>query len=101
MIGLTALAMGMLPEPRSDLPLPHWTTDANQARDGQIRAFERWMVESGYPAVNLELGGNKTGQMKVIIQAASGFGSPRTNPHGNLAGSPVASRANPADLRDQ
>ena len=76
MAGWTAVAVLTLPDRRSDVPILHWTTDANQARDGQIRRFEAWMVENGYPPVDLELDSNNTGQMKVIIQSASGVGSP-------------------------
>ncbi len=76
MIGLSILAVRTLPERRSDLPLIYWTTDANEARGPQILGFEQWLRDNGYREVDLELDCNNSGQMKVIIQAASGVGSP-------------------------
>ncbi len=80
MIALTVLAVGTLPESRSDLPLLWWTSDPNPARGPQIAAFEKWMKEkskedSRYRPVRLQLDSNNMGTMKVIIQSASGVGS--------------------------
>ena len=75
LIALTVLAIGTLPERRSNVPLLYWTSDSNPARGPQIAAFERWMTDKGYGAVELELDSNNTGTMKVIIQATSGVGS--------------------------
>ena len=81
MICLTVLAVATLPERRRERALLYWTTDANIARARQIIRFEKWMADkwmadNGYPKVDLELDCNNTGVMKVIIQAASGVGSP-------------------------
>lgn len=72
---LSVLAVGTLPDRRSDAPLLWWTSDPNPARGPQIAAFERWTAEKGYGEVDLELDSKNTGTMKVIIQSASGVGS--------------------------
>lgn len=78
--GLSLLAVGTLPEHRSDLPLLYWTSDPNPARGPQIAAFERWMKDKSaedhaYRPVRMALDSNNLGTMKVIIQSASGAGS--------------------------
>jgi len=75
LIGLSVLVVGTLPERRSDVPLLYWTTDANPARGLQMAAFEKWMADKGYRAVDIRLDSNNTGTMKVIIQSDSGVGS--------------------------
>lgn len=75
LIGLTVLAVGTLPERRSEVPLLWWTTDNNPARGAQIKGFEEWMVRKGYGPVDLELDSNNRGTMKIIIQSVSGVGS--------------------------
>jgi len=75
MLALTVLAVGTLPGQRSDMPILYWTSDPNPARGPQVEAFERWMVERGYPAVDFRLDSNNSGIMKVIIQSACGVGS--------------------------
>ena len=84
LIGLSILAAATLPEIRSDVPLLYWATDANPARGPQMAAFEKWMVDNGYPAVDLELDSNNTGTMKIIIQSASGVGGHIIDVYGGL-----------------
>jgi len=75
MLALSVLAVGTLPEHRSDVPLLYWTSDPNPARGPQMAAFERWLTENEFGEASLKLDSNNAGVMKVIIQSASGVAS--------------------------
>jgi ABC-type glycerol-3-phosphate transport system substrate-binding protein len=72
--GLTALLVATMPEHRSVGTEMYWTSDANPVRGPQMAAFENWMTENGYPAVDMKLDVNYTAE-KVIIQSVSGVAS--------------------------
>jgi multiple sugar transport system substrate-binding protein len=75
LVGLTVLAVGTLPQRRSDVPVIYWNTDPNPARTRQVATFMRWMRDRGLEGVDLRLDTNNQGTMKIIIQSASGVGS--------------------------
>ncbi len=73
--GISVLAVQTLPKRRSQVPLIYWGTDPNPARGPQTALFEQWLLDKGYPPVDLEVDSHNRGLMKVIIQSVNGVGS--------------------------
>lgn len=62
----------LMPEQRSDLPVLYWVTDANPAREEQVRLFHQWLDKNGYPPVELRLDTANEQESKKVIQGVSG-----------------------------
>ena len=75
LVSLSVLAVRTLPEQRSHVPLMYWCTDPNPARGAQTATYEQWLVDNGYPPINLKVDSHNMGMMKVIIQSVNGIGS--------------------------
>lgn len=63
-----------LPDARSSVPVIYWVTDANPARDEQIRLFQVWMKKHNYPRVELRLDTANNDVSKKVVQGVSGVG---------------------------
>ncbi len=59
---------------RGELPVLYWVVDTGAFREKQEHAFEEWMVENGYPAVDLRIDATNRDPTKKLVQAVSGVG---------------------------
>ncbi len=48
LIGAAFLTARMAPDAGSEVPIIYWVTDANPARQEQVKLFHQWMVEQGH-----------------------------------------------------
>jgi multiple sugar transport system substrate-binding protein len=62
-----------LPE-HGERPVLYWVVDTGEFREKQERAFEEWMVENGYPSVDLRIDASNRDPTKKVVQAVSGVG---------------------------
>ena len=71
----SGVVWAMLPDKRTDKTVLTWVTDANPARNDQVRTFHEWLARE-HPDVDVELrldmGNNDT--QKKIMQGVSGVG---------------------------
>jgi len=59
---------------RGDRPVIYWVIDGGEFREKQEHAFEEWMVENGYPPVDLRIDISNRDPTKKVVQAVSGVG---------------------------
>jgi multiple sugar transport system substrate-binding protein len=60
-------------EKNKEVPVLHWVTGYNEPRVIQTELFEQWMVENGYPAVDLRIDTRgKNQDLKNVVQGVSG-----------------------------
>ncbi len=71
LIVASALTFYSFSEQQSERTVLHWITVHNPAREKQAKLFEEWMVENGYPPVELRIEGPKQAR-KNIIQGVAG-----------------------------
>ncbi|MBL4575469.1 MAG: hypothetical protein JKY51_05120 [Opitutaceae bacterium] len=57
LIVASALTFYSFSEQQSERTVLHWITVHNPAREKQAKLFEEWMVENGYPPVELRIEG--------------------------------------------
>lgn len=62
------------PDMQSDVPVIYWVSDNNPAREAQIALFEKWMIDNGYPPVDMRLDASNNDISKKVIQGVSGVG---------------------------
>lgn len=74
LIGASAITALTLPDARSQVPVIYWVTDANPARQEQIRLFQQWMKKHNYPPVELRLDTANNDTSKKVVQGVSGVG---------------------------
>ncbi|MEZ5276948.1 MAG: extracellular solute-binding protein [Opitutaceae bacterium] len=55
-------------------PVLYWVVDTGEFRERQKALFEKWMVDNGYPAVELRIDATNRDPTKKIVQAVSGVG---------------------------
>lgn len=55
-------------------PVLTWVVDTGPFRERQKQAFEQWMVDNGYPEVELRIDATNRDPTKKIVQAVSGVG---------------------------
>lgn len=61
-----------LPDARSAVPVIYWVTDANPARQEQVRLFQAWLKKHNYPRMELRLDTANNDVSKELIQGVSG-----------------------------
>jgi hypothetical protein len=59
---------------RGERPVLYWVVDTGEFREEQERVFEEWMVENGYPPVDLRIDASNRDPTKKVVQAVSGVG---------------------------
>ncbi len=57
---------------KEEVPVLYWVTGYNEPRVIQTELFEQWMVENGYPAVDLRIDNVNHTTRKNIVQGVSG-----------------------------
>lgn len=62
-----------LPE-HGDRPVLTWVVDTGPFRERQRDLFEKWMVDNGYPAVELRIDATNREITKKVVQSVSGVG---------------------------
>lgn len=70
----TAITQLTLLDARSSVPVIYWVTDANPARQEQIRLFQAWLKKHNYPQMELRLDTANNDISKELIQGVSGVG---------------------------
>ena len=68
------ITQASLPDARSTVPVIYWVTDANPARQEQIRLFQLWLKKHNYPKMELRLDTANNDISKELIQGVSGVG---------------------------
>ena len=71
LIGASALTFYSFSERQKERPVLRWMAAVNPAREKQAELFEKWMVDNGYPAVELKIEGPKRAS-KNIVQGVAG-----------------------------
>ncbi|MBL4575470.1 MAG: extracellular solute-binding protein [Opitutaceae bacterium] len=71
LVAASALTFFSFSEKQNDRPVLRWMTGVNPVREKQAELFEQWMIDNGYPAVELRIEGPKKTQ-KNIVQGVSG-----------------------------
>jgi multiple sugar transport system substrate-binding protein len=75
LLSLAGVALNRsLPDTSSPVPVIYWVTDANPARDEQVRLFHAWLAKNNLPRVELRLDTSNNDDTKKIIQGVSGVG---------------------------
>jgi len=73
LVGAGIATYKALPD-QGDRPVLYWVVDGGVFRERQERVFEEWMVENGYPPVDLRIDISNADPTKKIVQAVSGVG---------------------------
>ncbi len=69
----SAVTFFSLSEKNKEVPVLHWVTGYNEPRVIQTELFEQWMVDNGYPAVDLRIDTRgKNQDLKNVVQGVSG-----------------------------
>ena len=93
------------PEAEAGTPVIYWVTDANPARQEQVRLFHQWLIDEGHvtedgePVVRLRLDTGNSDATKKLIQGVSGVGGDLIDVRGDWL--PLFARtgiADPVDL---
>ena len=72
LVGATVMTVMTLPDAHSAVPVIYWVTDANPARQEQIRLFQAWLKRHHYPQMELRLDTANNDVSKELIQGVSG-----------------------------
>ncbi|RKX35031.1 MAG: hypothetical protein DRP71_05045 [Verrucomicrobia bacterium] len=73
LVGAGIATYKALPD-QGDRPVLYWVVDGGEFRERQERVFEEWMVENGYPPVDLRIDISNADPTKKVVQAVSGVG---------------------------
>lgn len=60
------------PQQQSDVPVLYWATDANPAREQQIRCYEAWRKQNNLPPCKIMVDAQNADAAKMLIQGVSG-----------------------------